>query len=74
MLLLGVHASQGRVPLWQALLVKELATLLGATALYLLASRGGRALVFRHGRYIHLTPERLAQAERWLSAAPEHRH
>ncbi len=66
MLLLGVHARQGRVTLWQALLVMELATLLGATALYLLASRGGRALVFRYGRYIHLTPERLAQAERWL--------
>ncbi|MDQ6673759.1 MAG: DedA family protein [Chloroflexota bacterium] len=66
MLLLGVHARQGRVPLWQALLVMELATLVGATGLYLAASHGGRSLVYRYGRYMHLTPERLARAERWL--------
>jgi membrane protein DedA with SNARE-associated domain len=65
MLLLGMHARQGRVPLWEALLVMELATLIGATGLYLAASRGGRGLVYRYGRYIHLTPERLARAERW---------
>jgi membrane protein DedA with SNARE-associated domain len=66
MLVLGVHARQGRVPLWQALLVMELATLLGATVLYLAAARGGRGLVYRYGRYMHLTPERLQRAERWL--------
>ena len=33
MLLLGVHARQGSVPLWQALAVMELATLIGATGL-----------------------------------------
>src|SRR6266566_7388652 len=66
MLLLGVHARQGRVPLWEALLVMELATLIGASGLYLAASHGGRSLVYRYGRYMHLTPERLAQAERWL--------
>src|SRR6202171_4850577 len=66
MLLLGVHARQGRVPLWQALLVMEVATLIGATALYLAASHGGRSLVYRYGRYMHLTPERLDRAERWL--------
>jgi len=66
MLLLGMHAREGRVPLWEALLVMELATLLGATVLYAAASRGGRGLVYRYGRYIHLTPERLDRAERWL--------
>jgi membrane protein DedA with SNARE-associated domain len=66
MLLLGVHARLGRVPLWQALAAMELATLLGATLLYLVASRGGRSLVYRYGRYIHLTPERLDRAEGWL--------
>ncbi len=66
MLLLGVHARQGQVPLWQALLVMELATLLGATALYLVAARVGHGLVYRYGRYMHLTPERLDRAERWL--------
>jgi membrane protein DedA with SNARE-associated domain len=66
MLALGVHAHQGHVQLWQALLVLEIATLLGASVLYLAAARAGRGLVYRYGRYIHLTPERLDRAERWL--------
>src|SRR6266568_4543457 len=61
-----VHAHEGRVPLWQALLVMEVAALLGASFLYLLAARAGRGLVYHHGRYMHLTPERLDRAERWL--------
>src|SRR5438105_3769235 len=66
MLGLGVHARQGRVPLWQALLVMELATVIGASVLYIVASRAGRDLIYSFGRYIHLTPARLDQAERWL--------
>src|SRR6266851_6788958 len=41
MLALGVHARQGNVQLWQALLVLETATLLGASLLY----HGTRAIV-----------------------------
>ena len=66
MLALGVHARQGHVPLWQALLVMEVATLAGASLLYLLAARAGRGLVYRYGRYIHMTPERLDRAEAFL--------
>jgi membrane protein DedA with SNARE-associated domain len=66
MLALGVHARQGMVPLWQALLVLEGATLIGASVLFFLAARGGRTLVYRYGRYIHLTPRRLDQAESWI--------
>ncbi len=44
----------------------EVATLLGASFLYLLAARAGRGLVYRYGRSMHLTPERLDRAERWL--------
>jgi membrane protein DedA with SNARE-associated domain len=67
MLAIGVHARQGVVPLWQALVVMELATVIGASVLYFAAARAGRGLVYRYGRYIHLTPARLDQAERWLS-------
>src|SRR5579884_238179 len=66
MLGLGVHARQGGALLWQALLVMELATLIGASVLYAVSARAGRELVYRYGRYIHLTPARLDQAERWL--------
>ncbi len=50
------------------------ASLLGASFLYLLAARAGRGLVYRHGRYMRLTPERLDRAERWLSRAGVYRH
>jgi membrane protein DedA with SNARE-associated domain len=66
MLLLGVRARQGQVPLWAALAVLELATVAGAALLYALCRRAGRGLVLRYGRYLHLTPERLARAERWI--------
>jgi membrane protein DedA with SNARE-associated domain len=67
MIALGVHARQGRIELWQALVILELATVLGASVLYVAAARAGRGLVYRYGRYIHLTPDRLDRAERWLS-------
>ena len=66
MLALGAHARQGAVPLWQAIVVLEAATLLGASFLYFVAARAGRSLVYRYGRYMHLTPERLERARRWL--------
>ncbi len=66
MLLLGMHARQGRVSLGLALLVMELATLMGATVLYFAAARVGHGLIYRYGRYMHLTPERLDKAQRWL--------
>ena len=66
MLALGVHARQGAVPLWQAIAVLEAATLLGASVLYFVSARAGRGLVFRYGRYMHLTQERLERAQRWL--------
>ena len=53
---LGVHARQGRAPLWQALLVIEVATLVGATILYAVLLKAGRDLVYRYGRYIHAHP------------------
>ena len=62
----GIHARQGRIELWQALIMMELATLIGASILYIVSARTGRDLVYRYGRYIHLTPARLDTAERWL--------
>jgi membrane protein DedA with SNARE-associated domain len=66
MLAVGVHARESRPPLWQALLIMEIATLVGASVLYFLSARAGRTLVYRYGRYIHLTEQRLDHAERWL--------
>ena len=67
MLLAGLRARQGQESLPAAIGVMELATVLGATFLYTVAARGGRGAVYRYGRYLHLTPERLDQAEGWLA-------
>lgn len=66
MLLLGVQARQGLVPLWQALFAMQAATMLGATFLYVLSTRAGRGLVYRYGRFIRLSPERLERSEAWI--------
>jgi len=66
MLLLGVRARQGLVPVWQAILVPEAATVLGAMLLYTVSARAGYGLVHRYGRFLHLSPTRLERAERWL--------
>jgi membrane protein DedA with SNARE-associated domain len=66
MLILGIRARQGQVPLWQAILAMEVATILGATFLYAVSAWAGRGLVYRYGRFIRLSPESLDRAERWL--------
>jgi membrane protein DedA with SNARE-associated domain len=67
MLVVGVQTRLGRIPFWQAILVMEVATILGSGLLYTVARAGGRGLVYRYGRFIRLSPERLDQAERWLN-------
>ncbi len=67
MIVLGVEARNGRVQVWQAIAVVEAATVVGATFLYVVARRAGRGLVYRYGRFIRLSPERLDGVEQWLS-------
>lgn len=66
MLVLGVQARQGGISVWQAIVVMQLATMLGATFLYAISRWGGRPLVYRYGRFIRLSPERLDRAEQWI--------
>ncbi|HEX8968208.1 MAG TPA: DedA family protein [Chloroflexota bacterium] len=66
MLVLGVHARAGIVSLWQAVAVTWLGTIIGSSFLYWASRMAGRSLVYRYGRFIRLTPERLDSAERWL--------
>lgn len=66
MVVLGIQARQGQIPLWQAIVVMQAATMLGATFLYGISRWGGRSLVYRYGRFIRLDPARLDDAERWL--------
>jgi membrane protein DedA with SNARE-associated domain len=66
MLILGVHAREGTVSLWQAVGATWLGTMIGSTLLYFGSRIAGRGLVYRYGRFIRLTPERLDNAEQWL--------
>src|SRR4051794_26201747 len=66
MVVAGLRISDGRMSLPLTLLVLEGATLLGASLLYWMAARGGRPLLLRYGRYIHLNHQKLDQAERWV--------
>ena len=60
----GYLAYQGKLDANLAGLVATLGAAGGSAVLYTIARRGGRALIHRFGRFIHVTDERLDQAER----------
>jgi membrane protein DedA with SNARE-associated domain len=62
MLYAGYRVSRGRASLALTLLILEAATLAGASILYWLGRRGGRPLLYRYGRYLHINPMKLDQA------------
>jgi membrane protein DedA with SNARE-associated domain len=62
----GTSAGES-VPLLAGFFVAlVLASAVGGSGLYIIVRRGGRPLVDRFGRYVHLGPERLARAEALL--------
>ena len=67
MLVLGVHAREGIVLLWQAVAATWFGTMIGSTTLYFVSRLAGRNLVYRYGRFMRLTPERLDRTEQWLN-------
>ena len=66
MAFVGVQAAAGKVNLFFGLLALELATVVGGSILYLIASIGGHAVLNRVGRDVGTTPERLKIAEEAL--------
>jgi membrane protein DedA with SNARE-associated domain len=63
----GHHVSGNLVAMIGAWLGLIAAVLLGATNLYFISRRWGRQLVDRRlGRVLHMTPERIATADRWF--------
>jgi membrane protein DedA with SNARE-associated domain len=60
----GYLAYQGRLDANIAGLVATLGAAGGSALLYYIARRGGRPLIHRFGKFIHVTEERLSQAER----------
>ena len=69
MMLAGVRVAQGRTHPLLAILLMESATLIGSSGLYWLARRGGRPVLYRYGKFLHLELDKLERAEDFL-----HRH
>ena len=63
----GTTADRSLLRLGLFFVALTTASALGASGLYALVRRGGRPLVERFGRYVHLGPEQLARAEALLS-------
>lgn len=59
-------SGQGQGNLLLILLSVVVGMLAGSLVLYLAASRGGRPLLQKYGKYMRLNPERLARAESWF--------
>jgi membrane protein DedA with SNARE-associated domain len=67
MVFAGVRVAQGRSHFLISFLLMESATLIGASLLYLLARRGGRPMLYRYGKFLHLELDKLARAEEFLN-------
>lgn len=63
----GYLSSQGRLDANLAGLAATAGAAGGSAILYTLAKRGGRPLIHRFGRFIHVTDARIDQAERWVA-------
>lgn len=65
-LLLGYQARRGLIVWWQALVLMELAAVVGATFLYSMATWAGRRLVYRNAHRVRVSPATLDHAAAWL--------
>ena len=62
----GFMVSQDKLGLVTAILAGTIGNLVGSWVAWYVGVRGGRPFIERYGRYLHVTPRRLLQAERWF--------
>jgi membrane protein DedA with SNARE-associated domain len=63
----AVSAGQGHLNIAVLAVVAFLAAVTGDNIAYLIGRAGGRPLVLRFGRYVRLTPDRLARVETFMA-------
>jgi membrane protein DedA with SNARE-associated domain len=61
------HAHGGLETYLGLALAGTVGYLAGAMIGWAIGARGGRTLIERHGRWVHVSPERFARAERWFA-------
>lgn len=63
----GYLVSQGRFTLWGVSLAGALGCSLGSAVAYAAGAYGGRPFILKYGRYVLITPQELARADRWFA-------
>lgn len=63
---LGVHPQPGLEAYLVMVAAGTVGYLLGSLAGWEIGARGGHPLLERHGRWLHLPPQRVAKAQRWF--------
>lgn len=64
--LLGIDLGSGFGAYVALVAAGTIGSLVGGLVGWLIGVRGGQALIERHGRWLHLGPERMARAEGWF--------
>src|SRR5881227_2349283 len=67
MLFAGFNVSTGHYPLWEPVAVGVAANVVGSWIAYAVGYFGRIDLIEKHGRFLHITPARLAWADRWFT-------
>jgi len=60
--------TQGRFTMVGIVIAGAIGSWVGATAMYWISRVAGRPFVLRYGKYIMITPEKVAGAERWADS------
>jgi membrane protein DedA with SNARE-associated domain len=71
MLFAGYLVSIDRMGLTEAVVAGTAGNIVGSWIAWGVGMSGGRALLERHGRYVHITPARLDMADRWFERRGE---
>lgn len=66
MLFAGFNVYEGEYSLFAAVAVGTIANVVGSWVLYAIGYYGRTEVLFKYGRKIHITPERIAQSDRWF--------
>ena len=67
MMFAGFNVSDGKFPLWAAVVVAVLGELTGALIAYGVGYFGRVDLIEKHGKRIHVSPAKLQTADRWFA-------
>ena len=62
----GYLVSQDQMGLFAAVMAGTLGNVLGSWIAWGVGAKGGRPFIERYGRYVHITPKRMALADRWF--------